>query len=263
MTKPATCNAQYESRTRDENKARELHPSDCGAIVLDTFMAMAQDDRRAVWALASDADRRGLALQIIRRKNHGPDEATIQIYLGQLEQRFGTDQLLPATAEILAAAKEYADTARTFGDLAGAAQLGRVRQNLLNGARLTWHLGDLLIQSVNNPGSVYTTSQRGCTCPNGAAGKQTCWHLALFELLVTIAEDRAAARDMLADAAAYRAEQEQDEDGGDDPDDGVGGPPAIERFAAHAAATPSAPASTLAELGQRLALARRHYLLAA
>jgi len=255
---PAARNAaEYQERAHDELKQIELHPSDTGAIVLDTFMAMAQDERRAVWALASDADKRGLALQIIRRKNHGPDEATIAIYLEQLEVRFGSDQLLPSAAEILAAAKEYADTARTFGDFAGAAQLGRVRQNLLNGARLTWHLGDLLIQSVNNPGSVYTVSGRGCTCPNGRKGKQECWHLALFALLVEMAEDRAAARDILADAAAYRAEQ--DEDGGDDGDD----PPAIEGQAVHSVSTPPTSVSTPAQLGQRLADARRRYLVAA
>ncbi len=68
------------------------------------------------------------------------------------------------------------------------------------------------MQSVNNAGAVYAVSGRGCTCPNGAAGRQTCWHIALLNLM---AEDRAAARDILADAAAYRAEIEAE--GGDTP----------------------------------------------
>jgi hypothetical protein len=253
-TKPAARNAaEYQERAHDELKQLELHPSDTGAIVLDTFMAMEQAERQMAWALASDADKRGLALQIIRRKNHGPDEATIAIYLEQLELRFGSDQLLPSTADILDAAKERAGTAWTFGDFDGSAQLGRVRQNLLNGARLTWHAGDLLVQSVNNPGSVYTTSQRGCTCPNGRKGKQTCWHIALFELLVEMAENRAAARDLLADAAAYRAELESDGDG----------TPPTPPTPIGALTTPARPVATPTQLGERLARARACSQLAA
>lgn len=204
--KPATTAAEYTERTRDENKARELHPADCGAIDLDAFQAMSAEGRRRVWAVASGADRRGLALQIIRRNQHGPDEATIALYLAELDARFGSERAIPDQALILEAAKERSDTARHFGDVGGARQLDRVRVNLLNGARCSWHLGDLLIQSVNNPGQVYSVSARGCTCPAGAAGRISCWHIGLHDLLVEMQEDAALAADILADGAD--AEQE-------------------------------------------------------
>jgi hypothetical protein len=83
-----------------------------------------------------------------------------------------------------------------------------VRVNLLNGAALSWSLGDLLIQSANRPGAVYSVNRSGCTCPNGLKGKAQCWHVALYDLLLDMQEDRAAAADILADAAAERTEAE-------------------------------------------------------
>lgn len=122
-----------------------------------------------------------------------------------------TDLYLPPTADILEVVKERYDTARLHDDTPGARQLDRVRVNLRAGARLDWHLGDLLIQSVNNPGQVYSVNRRGCTCPNGVKGKAACWHVALFDILEDMAEDRAAAADLLADAAAEREAQALDE----------------------------------------------------
>jgi hypothetical protein len=209
--KPAMSAADYAERTRDENKQRELHPADCGAIDLDAFQAMTPAGRSAVWAVASEADRRGLALQCIRRANHGPDEATIALYLELLEAKFGSDLAIPTTADILETVKERHATALRHEDYPGARQLDRVRQNMLNGARLTWHLDDLLIQSVNNPGAVYSVNRAGCTCPNGQKGKSSCWHVALYDLLLEMQDDRAAAADLIADAAAERAEAELDE----------------------------------------------------
>jgi hypothetical protein len=192
--KPATTAADYTERTRDENKARELHPSDTGALDLDAFSALPQNERRRAWSLASDDDKRGLALQMLRRNNHGPDEANIALYLDVFEAKFGSDLAIPPAADILDVVKDRYDIARAYGD-PDAGQLDRVRANLLRGARLSWHAGDLLIQSVNNPGAVYSVNARGCTCPNGRAGKTSCWHVALYDILLDMQEDRAADAD--------------------------------------------------------------------
>jgi hypothetical protein len=97
----ATSAAEYAERTRDENKQRELHPTDTGAIDLDTFRTLSADAQRAAWALATDADKRGLALQCIRRGNHGPDEATIALYLDILEGKFGLSEIESAVVGAL------------------------------------------------------------------------------------------------------------------------------------------------------------------
>ncbi len=122
----------------------------------------------------------------------------------EAEAQADSDLLIPPTDDILTLVKERSDLARLHDDYLGARQLDRVRQNLLNGARLSWHLGDLLIQSVNNVGAVYAVNARGCTCPNGAAGKASCWHVALYDLLLELLEERAATADMEADRAAER-----------------------------------------------------------
>jgi hypothetical protein len=107
-------NAEYCERTRDVLRQIELHPSDCGAIVLDTFQALPQVERRALWAQASDADKRGLALQIIRRNGHGPSEATIALYVELLESRFGLSEVEAAIVGALSRlAQQEAQSART------------------------------------------------------------------------------------------------------------------------------------------------------
>jgi hypothetical protein len=124
----------------------------------------------------------------------------------QVEIAAESDMTIPPTEDILNLVKERHDLARLHEDIPGARQLDRVRINLLNGAKLTWSLGDLLIQSVNRPGAVYSVNRTGCTCPNGLKGKAQCWHVALYDLLLDMLDDRAAAADILADAAAERAE---------------------------------------------------------
>lgn len=109
---------------------------------------------------------------------------------------------IPDAESIAALAKERADLARLHDDMPGARQLDRVRMNVLNGAGLRWHLGDLLIQSVNNPGQVYSVNRAGCTCPNGQVGKAACWHVALFDLLLDMQEEAAVSADIEADRAA-------------------------------------------------------------
>jgi hypothetical protein len=86
-----------------------------------------------------------------------------------------SDPTLPAIDTILDAAQERGEQARQFSDFQGARQLNRVRANLLGGARSWWTGGDLLIQNVNTPGAVYSVNRRGCSCPNGAAGRLSCW----------------------------------------------------------------------------------------
>lgn len=108
--------------------------------------------------------------------------------------------LIPSAEQIAELAKERADQARMHDDTPGARALDRMRMNVLNGARLRWHLSDLLIQSVNNPGSVYSVNRSSCTCPNGAAGKATCWHICLFDLLLDMRETAADTADIDADA---------------------------------------------------------------
>jgi hypothetical protein len=113
-TKPATTAAEYAENTRDENKQRELHPQDTGSIDLDTFRALPLTEQRAAWALASDADRRGLILQTIRRGQHGPDDATIALYLSLYEAKFGLSEVETAIVGALSRlARESADSART------------------------------------------------------------------------------------------------------------------------------------------------------
>lgn len=203
--KPAMSAAEYAENTRDELKQIELHPHDLGSLSLDAMRAMPRDDARAIWAQASDADKRGLAIQCIRHGNHGPDEATIALYLDLLEGQLGSDMAIPARDELLAVVKERHDTAMDHEDYAGARQLDRVRVNILNGARLSWHAGDLLIQSINHPGTVYSVSGRGCTCVNGQKGKAECWHVCLHDLLLDMLSDRAAIAD---DASESEGEPE-------------------------------------------------------
>ena len=121
-----------------------------------------------------------------------------------------TDLTIPPVADILALVKERYDAARLHDDYPGAGQLDRVRRSLDRGAALSWSYGDLLIQSVNNPGSVYSVNRAGCTCPNGRAGRSSCWHVCLFDLLLDM-------RQTAADSADIEAKQGED--------DGDGGPP--------------------------------------
>jgi hypothetical protein len=150
-----------------------------------------------------------------------------------------SDLTIPPVASILALVKERYDQARHFDDTPGARQLDRVRVNLLAGARLAWSLGDLLVQSVNNPGQVYSVSARGCTCPNGVKGKASCWHVCLYDTLIDMRETEAETADQEADQA--------DED--DDEPELRGVRRALDDAAA-------AIGYSTAGLGQRLAAAR-------
>lgn len=119
-----------------------------------------------------------------------------------------SDLTIPPVADILTLVKERRDLAALHEDAAGVRQLDRVRMNILSGARLAWSYGDLLIQSVNTPGAVYSVNRAGCSCPNGVAGRASCWHCALFDTLLDMAETAADS----ADSEAERDEADDDDD---------------------------------------------------
>ena len=185
--KPATSAAEYAERTRDENKARELHPSDLGNIELDTFQAMSSEGRRQVWAAASEGDRRGLALQIIRRQGHGPDEATIALYLEELDARFGlsaVERAVCGALERLADSHQRSfETAETkaertyFSRWAGAFRkaLYYYKRESVRPEQLA--SGAWLVPSATRADKVHGVSRDGrCSCE---ALDRGCWHSAL------------------------------------------------------------------------------------
>ena len=204
MTRNATLDQlAHEAQT----VARHAH------IDLDTFLACSQGERARRWVEDySAADRHNLCCLMLERKYGDWDAETAALAVAHYDARYtaallaASDRALPPVAAILATAQERFATAQDAGDYPGAAQIARVRQNLSRGAHLTWQLGDLLISSVNTPGAVYTVNRRGCTCPNGQAGKAQCWHVALFDLLLDMQQDAADAADSAAELAQARAE---------------------------------------------------------
>lgn len=181
-------------------------------IDLDAFLALDGDARAARWRQWDRAAKFQAVAQMLNRRFGDWSEEEIDRWIAHYDSKWSplaplpiSDLTVPPTEDILALVKERFDAACYHGDVGGAGQLDRVRMNLLRGARLSWHLGDLLIQSVNNPGQVYSVSRRGCTCPNGRKGRHDCWHVALFDLLIDMADEAAATADMAADAAARDA----------------------------------------------------------
>lgn len=203
--KPATSAAEYQERTHDELKQLEIHPHDLGRISLDTFQAMTPDGRRAVWAAATDADRRGLALQIIRRQNHGPDEATIALYLELLDERYGASPVEQAVMGALERlATQEAASARA-ARAAGESEDARFFQRAANAytKALCYYRGG--IRPEPTPHGYTLPSQRAgepphlltmdgdwvCTC---AAGATMHWAKALV-IGIEVAYDELAQHD--------------------------------------------------------------------
>lgn len=179
-------------------------------IDLDGFLALSSDERGARWRQWDEAAKfQAVAMMLERRCGDWTVEAVAHWtahYNAKWEaSQVVTDMTIPPASEILGLAKERSETAQRHEDWAGAAQLNRLRVNVQRGARLSWHLGDLLIQSVNHPGTVYSVSRKRCTCPNGQAGKASCWHICLHDLLLDMLDTAADTADMEADAAAERA----------------------------------------------------------
>lgn len=184
-----------------------------------------RSDSRAAWTALAGLTKEQLVVQAVAMAAHLYDaentlisaDAVLTTWQSKLSRRATAAQVaqaasdlpIPSLDTILTVAQERGETAQRYGDDAGIHQLDRVRMNLLRGAALRWHRGDLLIQSVNNPGQVYRTNARGCSCPNGRAGKAACWHVALYDLLIDLQEQAAIDADMRADRAAWRDEGPQ------------------------------------------------------
>src|SRR4051812_22851667 len=71
-------------------------------------------------------------------------------------------------------------------DLAGKARAARPSRvldtliiNVALGARCCWAGSDLLVESITNPGKIYTVTPEGCDC----RATRPCWHARLRELL--------------------------------------------------------------------------------
>lgn len=215
-------------------------------IDLAVFLAQRPEEKAARWRLFDRSTKEDVVIQELRRNGIEWTPELLALHIAKLDARWGiqpaSDLAIPPAAQIADAAAEQAETARRHGDHAGAGQLDRVRLNVLSGVRMAWHQGKLLIASLNTPGAVYAVSRRGCSCPNGRAGKSTCWHVALFDLLLDMQAQRAVLADEAADADA----------GGDE-----GPEPTVIRLRL----TP--PTACAQALGRRLAAARACYLVAA
>lgn len=181
--KPATSAAEYQERTRDENKARELHPADHGRIDLDSFTLMSEDGRRRSWARADDDDKRGFVLQVIRRKGHGPDEETIALFLDDAERRWGPGPVEQAVMGALERLAGQEAAAARLARTAGEPEDARFFQRSANAYAKALRHYQRGIRPEPAPSGYTLPSQRDgeaphllvmdgdwvCTCPAGAS----------------------------------------------------------------------------------------------
>ena len=186
----------------------------------DLWRLFRSDSGRA-WSALANLSEQQLVLQAVAMASYLLDQegklVSTEAILGTWQRRLAeraaqaaqpaSDLDIPALDTILTLAQERGETAQRYSDDAGVRQLDRLRMNLLKGATLQWHRGDLLIQSVNNPGLVYRVNARGCSCPNGMAGRSSCWHVALYDLLIDLQEQAAIDADMQADVLALQGEE--------------------------------------------------------
>lgn len=174
-------------------------------IDLVAFRALSPADKATRWQMFDQAAREDVVIQELRALGREWTPELVAEHVAKLSARWGStpesDLALPSATQIADAAAEQAALARQHGDHAGAGQLDRVRLNVLSGTRMAWHQGELLIASLNTPSAVYAVSRRGCSCPNGRAGKASCWHVALYDLLLDLRAHAA----QLADEAAVRS----------------------------------------------------------
>lgn len=179
-------------------------------IDLDAFLALKGAARAARWRELDVTAKADLVIQQLRRAGVEWDDALVELWVEKYDERWGSapvsDLPIPSAVAIADAAAEQAALATRHGDHSGAGQLHRVRLNVLSGARIRWHLGELLISSLNTPSAVYAVSRRGCSCPNGRAGKTSCWHLALYDLLLDVRDQQSSEADLVARIAAARAQ---------------------------------------------------------
>ena len=202
----ATFHGNYYN-AEDEAITAELRSSHV-AIDLVAFEALPAEVKAARWRQFDAAAKHQLVALKLTALFGDWDADAVEYHIAKLDAKWGaaeiSDLAIPSAEQIADAAQEAGDLAWRHGDRATGGQFDRVRMNVLSGARLRWHAGDLLISSVNNPGAVYVVNRRGCSCPAGQKGKQTCWHIGLLELLIDIQQTAAESADIDADAAAER-----------------------------------------------------------
>lgn len=191
---------QYDAEARDILRHTRID--------LAAFKALSKEDKAIRWRMFDQAAREDVVIQELRALGIDWTPALVARHVGKLNARWGaapqSDLVLPSAAAIADAAKAQADLARQHGDYPGAGQLDRVRLNVLKGARMAWHLGDLLIASLTTPGAVYCVNRQGCSCPNGRAGKASCWHVGVHDLLLDMRADAATVADLAARLAVAR-----------------------------------------------------------
>lgn len=173
-------------------------------IDLDAFLALKGEARAARWRMFDLTAKQDAVIQQLGRCGVEWTDELVATWVAKYDAKYGSqpesELAIPPAAAIADDAKEQAEIAARHGDFAGARQLNRVRLNVMQGARLCWHAGDLLIASLNNPGAVYAVNARGCSCKNGKSRRPQCWHVALFDRLQALREQAA----QLADEAAQR-----------------------------------------------------------
>ena len=112
-----------------------------------------------------------------------------------------SDLSIPRHSDMQARITDEHARAVRLQDDATSAQLKRLSDALLDGARLRWDLGTLVVGSPS--GGTYHVTRAGCDCPNGRkSSRRACWHVAAFELLLDMLETEAETMDIEADRAA-------------------------------------------------------------
>jgi hypothetical protein len=212
----------YRERTHDAAKEHDLHGwiGLTGRIDLDAFQLMTQDGRRALWARASDDDKLGLVLQILRARGEPFDSDDLHAYLEALEIKFHTDAL-PITPEppaeiVQIVASRGAAICHEHGDYAGERATNKAALHLASGVEMAWANGDLLIGSGTRAGVVHRVRNLGgtwsCSCEAARNGRG-CWHVEAAEIVTTAQAWWIA---LLEEADAACELVSEDGDGGDE-----------------------------------------------
>lgn len=181
-------------------------------IDLDIWLACDRTERARRWCVDfSAADKFNLCALMFARKHGDWTSDDVVEAVAHWDARHAailaeSDRPIPPVSAIVALVRERQETAADHEDWAGYDQLARVISNLDRGATIAWRNGDLHITSVNTPGKEYQVSRRGCSCPNGRAGRAHCWHVATYDLLLDMQQEAADAADVAADAALTRIE---------------------------------------------------------
>lgn len=196
------------SNARDAIKANiaseARHVAKTTRIDLAAFVALSDAERGQRWRQWSLSSKQDVVIQQITALGYDWDDASVAHFVAKYDERWEngqkeSDLVIPPAALILDRASDDFKQAQLHGDAAGMAQINRVRMNITRGARLCWVMGDLLIGSINHPGTVYSVNRVGCSCPNGVAGKAACWHVCLFDLLLAMFETEVETADIDAE----------------------------------------------------------------